>query len=45
MAAALGASPGRPAALVATAAGEPLYASLGFTAVAEATWYRFPPPH
>jgi GNAT superfamily N-acetyltransferase len=45
MAAALGASPGRPAVLIATAAGEPLYSSLGFAAVAEATWYRFPPSH
>jgi GNAT superfamily N-acetyltransferase len=44
MAAALGACPGRPAVLVATAAGEPLYASLGFTAVSEAAWYRFAGP-
>jgi GNAT superfamily N-acetyltransferase len=42
MRAALAASPGRPAVLVATAAGAPLYRSLGFTAVAEATWYRIP---
>jgi GNAT superfamily N-acetyltransferase len=40
MAAALTASPGRPAALVATAAGEPLYSSLGFRVVSEAAWYR-----
>lgn len=40
MCAALAASPGRPAVLVATAAGVPLYTSLGFTAVAEAAWYR-----
>src|SRR5262249_61403048 len=33
---------GRPAALVATAAGEPLYSSLGFRAVSEAAWYRKP---
>jgi GNAT superfamily N-acetyltransferase len=45
MAAALGACPGRPAVLVATPAGEPLYSSLGFAAVAEATWYRFPGSH
>jgi GNAT superfamily N-acetyltransferase len=44
MAAALGACPGRPAVLVATAAGAPLYASLGFSAVSEAAWYRFPGP-
>jgi len=42
MAAALGAYAARPAVLVATAVGEPLYSSLGFAAVAEATWYRFP---
>jgi GNAT superfamily N-acetyltransferase len=40
MCAALAASPGRPAVLVATAVGVPLYSSLGFAAVAEATWYR-----
>jgi GNAT superfamily N-acetyltransferase len=40
MSAALGAAPGRPAALVATAAGGPLYAALGFQAVSEAAWYR-----
>ncbi len=44
MAAALGAAPGRPVVLVATAAGEPLYSSLGFAAVAEAAWYRFALP-
>ena len=44
MAAALAACPGRPAALTATAAGEPLYASLGFRAVSEAAWYRKPGP-
>jgi GNAT superfamily N-acetyltransferase len=40
MCAALAASPGRPAVLVATAVGVPLYSSLGFAAVAEAAWYR-----
>jgi len=40
MCAALAACPGRPAVLVATAAGVPLYSSLGFVAVAEAAWYR-----
>lgn len=44
MTAAVGACPGRPAVLVATAAAESLYASLGFTAVAEAAWYRIPGP-
>jgi GNAT superfamily N-acetyltransferase len=44
MSAALGAAPGRPAVLVATAAGEPLYAALGFQAVSEAAWYRTPGP-
>jgi GNAT superfamily N-acetyltransferase len=44
MAAALAACPGRPAALTATAAGEPLYSSLGFSAVSEAAWYRRPAP-
>ena len=44
MSAALGAAPGRPAVLVATAAGEPLYAALGFQAVSEAAWYRAPRP-
>jgi len=34
----------RPAALVATAAGEPLCSSLGFRTVAEAAWYRRPRP-
>jgi GNAT superfamily N-acetyltransferase len=45
MAAALAACPGRPAALTATAAGQPLYSSLGFQAVSEAAWYRKPAPH
>jgi GNAT superfamily N-acetyltransferase len=40
MCAALAASPGRPAVLVATAPGAPLYSSLGFAAVSEAAWYR-----
>ena len=40
MCAALAASPGRPAVLVATPAGVPLYTSLGFVSVAEASWYR-----
>jgi GNAT superfamily N-acetyltransferase len=40
MRAALGACPQRPAALVATVTGEPLYSSLGFRAVTEAVWYR-----
>ena len=44
MTAALGACPGLPAVLVATAAAESLYLSLGFTAVAEAVWYRIPDP-
>jgi len=44
MSAALTASPGRPAALVATTAGEPLYAALGFRTVSEAVWYRTPGP-
>ena len=44
MSAVLAACPGRPAALVATAAGEPLYSSLGFRAVSEAAWYRKPGP-
>ena len=42
MRAALAASPGRAAVLVATAAGTPLYSSLGFATVSEAAWYRFP---
>ncbi len=42
--AALTASPRRPAVLVATAAGVPLYSSLGFAAVAEAVWYRIALP-
>jgi GNAT superfamily N-acetyltransferase len=37
---ALAACPDRPAVLVATAVGVPLYSSLGFAAVAEAVWYR-----
>ena len=44
MHAALTASPGRPAVLVATAVGVPLYSSLGFAAVAEAVWYRIQAP-
>jgi len=44
MSAALTTCAGRPAALVATAAGEPLYASLGFQTVSEAAWYRQPGP-
>lgn len=31
-------------ALVATAAGQPLYSSLGFVTVAESAWYRFRTP-
>jgi GNAT superfamily N-acetyltransferase len=44
LSAALAACPGRPAALVATAAGGPLYSSLGFRAVSQAAWYRKPGP-
>jgi GNAT superfamily N-acetyltransferase len=44
MCAALGDSAQRPAVLVATAAGEPLYSSLGFRTVTEAAWYRSPGP-
>ena len=44
MSAALAAAPARPAVLVATTAGERLYASLGFAAVSEAAWYRIPGP-
>ena len=44
MSAALSACPDRAAALVATAAGEPLYHSLGFQAVSTAAWYRAPYP-
>ena len=44
MCAALTASPRRPVVLVATAAGVPLYSSLGFAAVAEAVWYRIALP-
>ncbi|PRY02418.1 GNAT family N-acetyltransferase [Allonocardiopsis opalescens] len=39
MAAAIARSPDLPLALCATAAGEPLYRSLGFTRVAESTWW------
>jgi GNAT superfamily N-acetyltransferase len=42
MTAALAARPDRSATLVATAAGEPLYASLGFRTVCQAVWYRTP---
>lgn len=38
---ALAARPGRPATLIATAAGEPLYSSLGFQTVATAGWLRW----
>ena len=44
MCAALTASPGRPVVLVATAAGAPLYSSLGFAVVSEAAWYRIQAP-
>jgi ribosomal protein S18 acetylase RimI-like enzyme len=44
MCAALGSCPRRPAVLVATEAGEPLYCSLGFRATTEAAWYRSPGP-
>ena len=44
MRAALGSRARRPAALVATPAGEPLYFSLGFRTVTEAAWYRGPGP-
>jgi hypothetical protein len=44
MCAALTAGPRRPVVLVATAAGVPLYSSLGFAAVAEAVWYRIVVP-
>lgn len=40
--AALAAAPARPAVLTATAAGQPLYTSLGFRAVSTAAWYRAP---
>ncbi len=40
MAVALAAAPGRPAVLVATPAGQPLYTSLSFRIVATAAWYR-----
>jgi GNAT superfamily N-acetyltransferase len=42
MTAALAACARRPTALVATAAGEHLYSSLGFQPVATAAWYRRP---
>lgn len=41
MIAALNARAQRPAVLVATSAGEPLYTSLGFRAVSTATWYQW----
>jgi GNAT superfamily N-acetyltransferase len=42
---ALAAAPGRPFVLTATDAGRPLYASLGFDIVGEATWWvRAPAP-
>jgi len=44
MCAALGSCVRRPAVLVATAAGGPLYSSLGFRTVTEAAWYRSPGP-
>jgi len=44
MCAALDACAQRPAVLVATVAGEPLYSSLGFRTVTEAAWYRIPGP-
>jgi GNAT superfamily N-acetyltransferase len=44
MATALAACPTRPAALITSAAGEPLYSSLGFQAVSEAALYRKPAP-
>ena len=44
MCAALTAGPGRPVVLVATAAGVPLYSSLGFATVSEAAWYRIQSP-
>jgi GNAT superfamily N-acetyltransferase len=42
MGAALGSSAERPAVLVATAAGEPLYCALGFQAITNAAWCRGP---
>ncbi len=42
MTAALTATQDRPATLVATAAGQPLYSSLGFHPVSTAAWYRKP---
>jgi ribosomal protein S18 acetylase RimI-like enzyme len=44
MCAALDSSPRRPAVLVATEAGRPLYSSLGFRTATEAAWYRSPGP-
>ena len=44
MCAALGFSARRPAVLVATEAGGPLYSALGFRKVTEAAWYRSPGP-
>ena len=40
MHAALGMSPARPAVLTATAAGEPLYAALGFRPAGRGAWWR-----
>jgi GNAT superfamily N-acetyltransferase len=43
MAKVLAAHPDRPATLVSTEAGEPLYRSLGFATVSTATWYTLSP--